>query len=132
MIQSLLKVAVFGALIQFLRPRFRGLLVCIGGIFLTFLIHAEYLSYVELTGDAAYLLTSYWVKWSASLLLVFVYTLIFELHYFKPKVDADDQFPPLPKKLTCDTQDDGYDFVRQKRKLVTRTERLLNEPRKTN
>ena len=132
MIQSLLKVAVFGALIQFLRPRFRGLLAVAVGIAVTFLVHSEYLSYVDLTGDTAYLLKSYWLKWTLITLIIFLYTVTVEVCYRKPRVNSDNKMVSAPKELTGSNVNDGFDFIRRKKRLTTHAEGVLNRPGKTN
>ena len=132
MLQALLKVAVFAALVRFLNLRWRSLLAVAFGIAVALLAHAEYLSYVELTDDTTYLFKSYWYKWAVIMLVVLLYTLTVELRLRKPKMDTEEEFFPTPEKLTDNNQDDGFDFIRQKERLMTRGERLLNEPKKIN
>ncbi len=92
-----------------------------------FIAHVEYLSYVELTADLTYLSQWYWYKWAVITLIFLLYILTVELRMRKSKPNTNEDLPPVPEKLTERTKDDGFDFIRKKKRLITRGERLIKE-----
>jgi len=130
MLQTLLKVAIISALIKALKPRLKGLLVCGAALIAVFVSHDEYLSYVELTNDHTYLARSYWYKYSAITLIVLLYILFGELRRrSNPQTGRND--PTLSKSARPESgTDDGFDFIREEGRLMTRGEKLLAPPDK--
>lgn len=109
-----------GAAIQvwrWLKPRLLGLVVLIGSIVAILIAHSEYLNYVDRTGNADNVGMSYLFKWVGMLLVIFAYGIY---NWFTIK-------RALHRRALATEQDnrmeDGFDFLRQKRKLESRKER---------
>ncbi|MBT5189578.1 MAG: hypothetical protein HOM05_06635, partial [Proteobacteria bacterium] len=85
MFQSLLRIAIVGAVIKTLKPRSRGLAISAIIIIATLVAHGEYLSYVELSQDDTYLAKSYWLKYTTIIIAVVLYFVFGE---FYPKRQA--------------------------------------------
>lgn len=117
-----LKIGALIATARFLKPRLKGLLVLIAFWIVVRFLHSEYLSYVELSGDTQYLVT-------AALSKIILYLLAFVIYIFtverkilaltKQEIDAK-QIQEHPAG-----EDDGFDFLRQKKKLQSPAEHLL-------
>lgn len=129
MITQFLKVGFLIATGRFLKPRLKGLLWIIGIWLVLRFIHAEFVSYVALSGDTRYVLR-------ASLLKMFLYALTLGIYVWKverplwpkpavipvsPVASANLPMVVLPKG------DDGFDFLRGKEKLRTKAEQLLDK-----
>ena len=63
MLNQLLKFTLVSSLLLWLKPRWRGLLGLSVFVLLVHILHAEYLGYVELSGNSDFLVASYFVKW---------------------------------------------------------------------
>lgn len=119
-----LKIGAFIMAGRFLKPRFKGLLVLIVFWFLVSFLHGEYVSYVELSGDTAFIIR-------AALIKIGLYVLGFALYIFtverkilnrtQHEIEAKHQLEHT------DTQDDGFDFIRQKKKLQSPADQLLHK-----
>ena len=128
MITQFLKVGFLIASGRFLKPRWKGLLWIIGIWLVLRFVHAEFISYVALSGDSRYVL-------HASLLKMLLYALTLGIYVWK----VERPLWPKPTALTTPTApvtsamvslpkgDDGFDFLRDKEKLRTRAEQLLDK-----
>src|SRR5688572_6427363 len=129
MITQFLKVGFLIASGRFLKPRWKGLLWIIAIWLVLRFIHAEFVSYVALSGDTRYVL-------HATLLKMFLYALTLGVYVWKverplwpkpttlaatPTASTTSALVSLPKG------DDGFDFLRDKEKLRTRAEQLLDK-----
>jgi hypothetical protein len=129
MITQFLKVGFLIASGRFLKPRFKGLLWILGIWLVLRFVHAEFVSYVALSGDTRYVL-------HATLLKTLLYALTLGIYVWKverplwpkatvlpitPGIATNSPLPAPPKA------DDGFDFLRDKEKLRTRTEQLLDK-----
>ena len=130
MLQSLLRIAIVGAVIKTLKPRSRGLAISAIIIIATLVAHGEYLSYVELSQDDTYLAKSYWFKYTAIIIAVVLYFVLGECY---PKRHADASSENSTSAFTSaavsssQQGDDGFDFIREEEKLLTRAEKLLSQ-----
>ncbi|MES2625993.1 MAG: hypothetical protein V4628_11995 [Pseudomonadota bacterium] len=129
MITQFLKVGFLIASGRFLKPRWKGLLWIIAIWLVLQFSHAEFVSYVELSGDTRYVL-------HASLLKVLLYALMIGIYVLKVERPLWPKTIPLSKMPTVPTNtslvalpkgDDGFDFLREKEKLRTRAEQLLDK-----
>jgi hypothetical protein len=50
-----------------------------------------------------------------------------ELRIKQNKPNTNEDLPPIPEKLTEGRKDDGFDFIRKKKRLMTHAERLIKE-----
>ena len=129
MITQFLKVGALIATGRFLKPRLKGLL-WVSAIWLVLhFMHAEFVSYVELSDDTRYVL-------HASLLKLLLYALTIGIYVLKVERPLWPKSTPLTKvaAIPANTSivelprgDDGFDFLREKEKLRTRAEQLLDK-----
>jgi len=136
MINQLLKLGALIATGRFLKPRLKGLLILLVVWVTLWFLHSEYVSYVELSDDRRWVLQASILKLVLYVFSVACYVLLVERPLW-PKVVAvtepsHKQAPSQPAKPgnvnPGETQtDDGFDFLRRKRKLKGSTEKLLNK-----
>ena len=128
MFQSLLRIAIVGAVIKTLKPRSRGLAISAISIIATLVAHGEYLTYVELSQDDTYLAKSYWLKYTTIIIAVVLYFVFGE---FYPKRQASVLSEYTASASAADSSprqvDDGFDFIREEERLLTRAEKLLSQ-----
>lgn len=132
MLNQLLKFTLVSSLLLWLKPRWRSLLALVVFVVLVHVLHAEYLGYVELSDNQAFLLWSYALKWLMLILGVSLYCLYTFSHL--PVGRRDKKPEGRKKKQPIDVPtvsksalpaDDGFDFLRQKEQLQSRAEKLL-------
>ena len=119
MINQLLKVGVLIATGRFFKQRWRGVLAVLAVWIVLWVVHGEYVRYVELSGNTQYVL-------HASILKIFVYLLSIAVYVWRverplwPKTPAPvtpvTVVPSSPSKSAAPTGgDDGFDFLRIKK-----------------
>lgn len=128
MLNQLLKFTLVSSLLIWLKPRWKGLLALCAAVILVHVIHGEYLGYVELSGERSLLLWSYVIKWTALLLAVGTY--LFFLFFGARKRGAVSQHsrPAGVKAASAQPKpgsDDGFDFLRDKKSLQSRSEIII-------
>jgi|DEB0MinimDraft_3_1074331.scaffolds.fasta_scaffold159626_1 hypothetical protein len=125
MLKSFLKLTAFVWIAKALKPRWRGLLLLFGSILAILAAHNEYLSYVVITQDHAYLMASYWLKYAVVLLALLIYLIFQEapLRRLKAVAEANDN---MLRNLDTKKAADGFDFLREKKQLKTHGEQLLD------
>ena len=136
MINQLLKLGVLIATGRFLKPRFKGLLWVAAVWLLLWFVHSEYVEYVQLSGDTSFVLKAALIKTGLYALSIALYVLLVERRLWPKPV----KMPPSQAAATALTatatatepplrpgQDDGFDFLRDKRKLRDQAEDLLKQ-----
>ena len=128
MFQSLLRIAIVGAVIKTLKPRSRGLAISAIIIIATLVAHGEYLSYVELSQDDTYLAKSYWLKYTTIIIAVVLY-FVFGEFYPKRQASVLSEYSASASAADSSSRqvDDGFDFIREEERLLTRAEKLLSQ-----
>ena len=127
MFNQLLKITLFTSVWLWLKPRWRGLLAIIVFVLLVNILHREYLDYVSISEDKAMLVWSFVVKWGLIIIGVLLYFLSAALGG-KPaqaktgKTKAGVEASPQ----TGTDDDDGFNFLREKKTLENRADKLLN------
>ena len=116
-----------GALIvtgRFLKPRWKGLILLVVFWFVVSFLHGEYRSYVELSGNTEYVISAALSKIGLYVLGFLVYVFTVERRILKrtAKEITIKQIEERPAG-----EDDGFDFLRQKKKLRGSAEQLLNK-----
>jgi len=109
---------------RFLQPRFKGLLALIAFWFIVRFLHAEYLSYVSLSGDTQHLILASLIKIALYLLAFLVYVLSVERRILKRSASEIEARQLQAREAGTD---DGFDFLRQKKKLDSPTDQLLKK-----
>lgn len=138
MLNQLLRFTLVSSALLWLRPRWRGLLALASAVLLVHLLHGEYLGYVELSGNSDFLVWSYLVKWVALILSVTAYVVL-AVYGLKPggksvpvrqggtaalKRESTDPSGTLPA-AAAEPADDGFDFLRNKKKLENRADKVI-------
>ena len=122
MINQLLRLGFLIATGRFFKPRIKGLLwVAVVWVVLWY-AHSEYVDYVELSGDTAYVLQATLLKSALYALSILVYVLLVERKLWPksekaPKPVAKVENKPMEKVSPAAGDDDGFDFLRKKKKL---------------
>ena len=128
MLNQLLKVTLISSFLLWLRPRWRGMLALSLVVILVHVLHAEYLGYVELSGNDALLIWSFVVKWSALVVAVIVY-LVMTLTRPQGKTSAVDsrrkKNSSASEIASSPDENDGFEFLRNKKRLESRAEKML-------
>ena len=131
MFNQLLKFTLISSILLWLKPRWRGLLALSVLVILVHVLHSEYLGYVELSGDRSLLIWSYVFKWTVLVLGVLVY-LFLSLSGLKRNVTPAGR---SGKRKDAEVQkavatDDGFDFLREKKQLQSRADKVISQHRK--
>jgi hypothetical protein len=121
---NLLKIGALIAAGRFLKPRFKGLLVLIAFWLVLRFLHGEYLSYVELSGNTEHLVVAALGKITLYVLAFLVYVLMVERKILQ-RTQQDIEVRTLQERAAG--EDDGFDFLRQKKKLQDSAEQLLEK-----
>lgn len=129
MFNQLLKITLFTSAWMWLKPRWRGLLAIIVFLLLVNILHREYLDYVSISEDRTLLIWSYVIKWGLVIsgLLVYFLSGAFwsrQPSAREPKTQAGTAKPQAQARATG--SDDGFDFLRKKKKLQAPADKLLD------
>ncbi len=131
MLNQLLRFTLVSGALLWLRPRWKGLLALIVFVVLVHVLHGEYLGYVELSGNDEFLVWSFVLKWLALVSGVLAYLFLAVLRTAGGKTSPTDvsksaESPAAGKPALNPAKNDGFDFLRDKKQLETRAEKLLN------
>lgn len=119
MINQLLKLGALIATGRFFKQRWRGVLAVAAVWIVLWVVHGEFVRYVELSADTRYVL-------HASILKLVVYALSIAVYVWRverplwPRTPAPLSPPAgshtaTPKPVTLTNGDDGFDFLRRKK-----------------
>lgn len=143
MINQMLRLGVLIATGRFLKQRWKGLLLVLAVWLVLWFLHSEYVSYVELSGDRRWVMHASLLKLALYAGSVGLYVLLVERRLWpKPlKMPPPAAAPQAgihhaantPHNATTPAQassppgNDGFDFLRHKRKLKGSTDKLLGK-----
>jgi len=126
MLNQILKFTVLTSIWLWLKPRWRALLAFIVSLVIINVLHREYVNYVEISGNQDFLVWSYILKWSAMLICILAYLLVSAWGISSKKIPpAKVANEPVKLAPKIEGQDDGFDFLRRKKKLNSQAEKLL-------
>lgn len=125
MLNQLLKFTLVSSLLLWLKPRWRGLLALTVSVVLVHIIHGEYLEYVELSEDRAFLVWSYVLKWVVLIVAVLVYLF---LSFSGSRKAAPRAIKAQKAQAPGVPADDGFDFLREKKALKSRADMVIASP----
>ena len=117
MLNQLLKFGMLIATGRFLKQRWRGVLAVFAVWLVLWVVHGEFVQYVELSADRRYVLHAALIKLALYALSIAIYVWRVERPLW-PKTPAPvatsvvSQSPP-PKPVALTNGDDGFDFLRQ-------------------
>lgn len=127
MLNQLLRFTLVSSALLWLRPRWRGLLALAVFVVLVHVLHGEYLRYVELSQNQSFLVWSYGIKWLALLIGVSVYILFaFPSSSTSDRARKGADKEPPDREPAAIAADDGFDFLRRKKSLEGRAEKVLS------
>jgi hypothetical protein len=126
MLNQLLKITLFASFWLWIKPRWKGLVALAVFLLLVNMLHGEYLGYVELSGNAAFLPWSYLVKWLLLLAAAGVYMLVLLRADEPGSASERDTKRAMPGSGPA-SADDGFDFLREKKTLQSRADKLLEK-----
>ena len=130
MFKSVAKLAVTSYLWRRYQGQLKPLAIFLGGFLLISLLHGEYLSYVEASGNNNFVGFSFFIKW----VLVGLMAVFYILAPIRA-VQQDDKPPPVPdlavppkRKTPADIPgDDPFDALRSKKTLRSRADIVVEE-----
>lgn len=121
MLNQLLKFGMLIATGRFLKQRWRGVLAVLAVWLVLWVVHGEFVQYVELSGDTRYVLHASIAKLALYALSIAIYVWRVERPLW-PKTPAPmTNIPALPqstasKPATLANGDDGFDFLRHEKR----------------
>lgn len=123
MLNQLLKFGLFLSAGLWIKRRARGLLILLAVLTVTWILHREYLSYLQQSGSVAYLELSYVLKLTVFLVSCGAY------YYFVERVVRKEPSSRNTIHYPSDhsNQGDGFDFIRQKKTLETELDKELKK-----
>ena len=133
MITNILKIGTMIVAGRWLKPRWKGLIVLIAFWLVVRLLHSEYVQYVQLSGDTHWLWQASLAKVGLYLLGLVVYLLTLERSLLLKAIKKPETPVSLSTKVSVKPSpalaenDDGFDFLRSKKKLATSTDKLLQK-----
>ena len=127
MLNGLLKSGLFLFLGMWIKPRFKGLMTLFATVLLIWILHNEYIAYLTLQEDFSSAGISYVAKWSSIIALALVYYLAIERRIATKLASAQKAENTQEHKNSTENSeaDDGFDFLRTKRKLKSKSDKIL-------
>lgn len=123
MINQLLKLGALIATGRFFKQRWRGVLAVLAVWLALWIVHGEFVNYVELSGDTRYVLHASLAKLAVYVLSIAIYVWRVERPLWPKTAAPVVTPPPAVKKAAAPQQavklvegDDGFDFLRHKKR----------------
>jgi hypothetical protein len=114
-----LKLFAVGSIAMFMKRRWKGLLSVSILLSATWIAHSEYLAYKLAIEDPTFIGIAYTLKWVATITILMSY--FFHLKYLSP-TQSEESLPMGNIQL----QGDGFDSIRQKKKLKSTAQQLID------
>ena len=116
MFNQLLKFGMLIATGRFLKQRWRGVLAVFAVWLVLWIVHGEFVQYVELSGDTRYVLHASLIKLALYALSILIYVWRVERPLW-PRTPAPLAPPPVTpsspiNSVVTTNGDDGFDFLR--------------------
>ena len=119
-----------------LKPRLKGICCVFFSILGIWLIQGEYLDYLSLINDFTYAGWTYLAKWSAISFTIVLYYYFVEIPirnsatgngkvFIGSKSGGSEEETKISKSR--DEKNDGFDFVREKKELKSRSQRIIEK-----
>ena len=117
MFKTIIKLLVATSVYRWAKPKFKSLVILISVVLLTLYLHNEYLEWSDRTNNEKYIGLSYIIKNLLLFLSIGVYLLLLRIQHLKST-----------EEITQEKQiGDGFDKFRNKDKLISKSERILNK-----
>lgn len=124
-LRPIFRLATLYVLFRWLKPRWIIISVFILAMLMVSYIHSEYMSYVEATNDGTHLALSFKIKHGLNLIIILVFAI--SLKFAKPQSEHESTTLDNQKQYSPTTIDDGFDFLRGKKSLEGRAEKILQK-----
>ena len=125
MLRSATRFVALYALLRWLKPRWVRLAFLVISLVLISYSHSEYIRYVEITADPTSLAFSYQLKY-ALIVIVFV-SFSISLKFMPSKNISRSDSKKLTSRKKSVNMDDGFDFLRDKKELDSRSDKILKK-----
>lgn len=125
MFKFLSRFATIYLMRRWLKPRWRLLATTVVGILLINYLHSEYLVYVEVSENTEYLVLSYVAKFT--LIIAILVGCNIGLRAKSSENRATHAFTDEGCDSPARTSDDGFDFLREKKRLDSRASKIIKK-----
>ena len=117
MFKTIIKLLVATSVYRWAKPKFKSLVILISVVLLTLYLHNEYLDWSDRTNNEKYIGLSYVIKNLLLFLSIGIYLLLLRIQHLKSTEEIIQE-----KQIG-----DGFDKFRNKDKLISKSERILNK-----
>ena len=117
MFKTIIKLLVATSVYRWAKPKFKSLVILISVVLITLYVHNEYLDWSDRTNNEKYIGLSYIIKNLLLFLSIGVYLLLLRIQHLKSTEEIVQE-----KQIG-----DGFDKFRNKDKLISKSERILNK-----
>ena len=117
MFKTIIKLLVATSVYRWAKPKFKSLVILISVVLITLYLHNEYLDWSDRTNNERYIGLSYIIKNLLLFLSIGVYLLLLRIQHLKSTEEIIQE-----KQIG-----DGFDKFRNKDKLISKSERILNK-----
>ena len=125
MLRSATRFVALYALLRWLKPRWVRLAFLVISLVLISYSHSEYIRYVEITADPTSLAFSYQLKYS--LIVIVLVSFSISLKFMPSKNISKSDSKKLTSRKESVNMDDGFDFLRDKKELDSRSDKILKK-----
>jgi hypothetical protein len=125
MLRSATRLVVLYAILRWLKPRWIRLAFLVISLVLISYSHSEYIRYVEITADPTSLAFSYQLKYA--LIVIVLVSFLISLKFMPSKNLSKSDSKKLTSRKKSVNMDDGFDFLRDKKELDSRSDKILKK-----
>ena len=125
MLRSATRFVALYALLRWLKPRWVRLAFLVISLVLISYSHSEYIRYVEITADPTSLAFSYQLKYA--LTVIMLVSFLISLKFMSSKNISKSDSKKLTSRKESVNMDDGFDFLRDKKELDSRSDKILKK-----
>ena len=125
MLRSATRFVALYALLRWLKPRWVRLAFLVISLVLISYSHSEYIRYVEITADPTSLAFSYQLKYA--LTVIVLVSFLISLRFMPSKNTSKSESQKLTFRTKSVDMDDGFDFLRDKKELDSRSDKILKK-----
>jgi hypothetical protein len=125
MLRSATRLVVLYAILRWLKPRWIRLAFLVISLVLISYSHSEYIRYVEITADPTSLAFSYQLKYA--LIVIVLVSFLISLKFMPSKNISKSDSKKLTSRKKSVNMDDGFDFLRDKKELDSRSDKILKK-----
>jgi len=125
MLRSATRLVVLYAILRWLKPRWVRLAFLVISLVLISYSHSEYIRYVEITADPTSLAFSYQLKYA--LIVIVLVSFLISLKFMPSKNLSKSDSKKLTSRKKSVNMDDGFDFLRDKKELDSRSDKILKQ-----